>query len=86
MLNPSAYWFPAKRYGWGWGLPQKWQGWVVLAMFLVLVVAGVFVFPPQARPIAFSIYIAVLVLLLLAVCYAKGEPPCWRWGNGGSSK
>jgi hypothetical protein len=21
-------WFPAKRYGWGWGLPCCWQGWV----------------------------------------------------------
>jgi hypothetical protein len=20
------FWFPAKRYGWGWGLPVKWQG------------------------------------------------------------
>jgi hypothetical protein len=27
----SRYWFPAKRYGWGWGLPVTWQGWAVLA-------------------------------------------------------
>ena len=20
MLEPDRYWFPAKRYGWGWGL------------------------------------------------------------------
>lgn len=26
------YWFPAKRFGWGWGLPSAWQGWVVLLL------------------------------------------------------
>jgi len=29
-------WFPAKRYGWGWGLPCAWQGWVVDGIFLIL--------------------------------------------------
>jgi hypothetical protein len=24
--NDKTYWFPAKRYGWGWGLPTVWQG------------------------------------------------------------
>ena len=28
------YWFPAKRYGWGWGLPGTWQGWLVVAAFV----------------------------------------------------
>ena len=23
------YWFPAKSYGFGWGLPITWQGWLV---------------------------------------------------------
>lgn len=30
--NGKKIWFPAKRYGWGWGLPVTWQGWVVLQM------------------------------------------------------
>jgi hypothetical protein len=30
------YWFPAKRYGWGWGFPVTWQGWLALAVFLGL--------------------------------------------------
>ncbi|HTS17465.1 MAG TPA: hypothetical protein VMP11_07825 [Verrucomicrobiae bacterium] len=28
--NDKRVWFRAKRYGWGWGLPCAWQGWVVL--------------------------------------------------------
>jgi hypothetical protein len=35
-----TYWFPAKRRGWGWGPPNSWQGWVVLAAFFALLAAG----------------------------------------------
>jgi len=28
------FWFPAKRFGWGWGPPTKWRGWAVLAASL----------------------------------------------------
>ena len=34
----SDYWFPAKKYGLGWGLPIKKQGWFA---FLGLLTAGV---------------------------------------------
>ncbi len=30
MSVEKKYWFPAKRYGWGWGIPNVWQGWLVL--------------------------------------------------------
>ncbi len=33
MTNHLTYWFPAKRYRWGWGLPSVWQGWVVMGIF-----------------------------------------------------
>ena len=81
MRPESKYWFPAKRYGWGWGLPSTLQGWLVLAAFLGLVVAGAVVFPPTVSPVFYFVYIVVLGVLLLGVCRLKGEPPRWRWGN-----
>jgi hypothetical protein len=27
------------------------------------------------------LYVAVLCALLIGVCWLKGEPPRWRWGN-----
>ena len=30
---------------------------------------------------AFIAYVFVLTLLLIAVCWVKGEPPRWRWGG-----
>ena len=77
----KKFWFPAKRYGWGWGLPTVWQGWAVLVSFAVLLAVGALVFPPGHRQAAFIVYSTLLALLLVAVCWAKGEPPKWRWGG-----
>ena len=80
-MPPAAnYWFPAKRYGWGWGLPITWQGWFVMAIFFALLVAGLFLFPPLSAVVGFLVYVAVLSGLLIGVCWLKGEPPRWRWG------
>jgi len=46
-----------------------------------LLLAGVFLFPPTRDVVAFLIYTLVLCALLVAICYVKGEPPAWRWGN-----
>ncbi len=82
MEPPStAYWFPAKRYGLGWGLPQTWQGWVALAAYVVLMVALGRLWPPWAAPLAFAVGAALLTGGLLVICVAKGEPMRWRWGD-----
>ena len=75
------YWFPAKRYGWGWGPPRVWQGWVVLGVFFALLGLGLVVLSPSEHSMGCLIYTVVLVALLIAVCHAKGEPPRWRWGK-----
>jgi len=77
----SKYWFPAKTYGWGWGLPSSWQGWLVLAAFAALLLVGSFVFPPTTVLGPYLAYTAVLCILLVGVCWLKGESPRWRWGK-----
>lgn len=81
MNNESNYWFPAKRYGWGWGFPRTWQGWAVFVSFFVLLALGVVLFPPMATVVPFLIYSTALSVILVVICYLKGEPPAWRWGK-----
>jgi asparagine N-glycosylation enzyme membrane subunit Stt3 len=81
MADVKPYWFPAKRYGWGWGPPTAWQGWAVLVVFFLLLLLGAFFFLARQDVLAFVIYTAVLSAALVAVCYVKGEPPAWRWGD-----
>lgn len=81
MVDGKRYWFRAKRYGWGWGLPLTWEGWVVLVVFLLLVSLGSVFVSPVRHPGLHIGYVAGLGVVLLIVCYAKGEPTKWRWGN-----
>jgi hypothetical protein len=81
MQAKGSYWFPAKRYGWGWGFPITWQGWLVFAAFFALVLLGIYLFPPRQSLAAFLLYVIALTVLLVGVCWFKGEPPRWRWGN-----
>ena len=80
-MQQSSYWFPAKRYGWGWGLPRSWQGRVVLAAFFALLAASAYVFLPKHDVVAFLACAVGLTVVLVAICVVKGEPPAWRWGK-----
>jgi hypothetical protein len=80
MVPISQYWFPAKRYGWGWGFPVRWEGWATLIVYIVLLGLTCAWFPPARRPLGFALSVASLTLALVVVCWFKGEPPRWRWG------
>ena len=77
----KQYWFPAKTHGWGWGLPIRWQGWLVLLLFVVAAVAGRVLLFPAGTALSHLLYMGFWCALLLAVCWLKGEPPGWRWGK-----
>ncbi len=78
--EPKRYWFPAKRYGWGWGPPSTWQGWVVLLMWMAITIAVSPWLVMRSVPL-FILFQMVMVTGIIAICYAKGEPPSWRWGD-----
>ena len=80
MDDPRRYWFPAKRFGWGWGLPSAWQGWMVLVAFVVSLIISARGLLPQ-YPARFGLIVAITVGVFVVICYVKGEPPSWRWGN-----
>ena len=82
MTDSPRYWFPAKRYGFGWGFPTAWQGRVVLGLYVVLIAAAALLFDASAQPLRFAACASALTLVLLGICWSKGEPPRWRWGRG----
>jgi hypothetical protein len=81
--DPSSnrpIWFPAKRYGWGWGLPIAWQGWVVLIVWLLVMIAAGPLLVSRSRQL-FGGFAVLMLALLIAIAYARGERPRWRWGK-----
>lgn len=81
----KKYWFVAKSYGWGW-TPSSWQGWLVLAVFVVLIVLNFLRIDSASHSgsdtlINWVPQTLILVLVLVGVCYLTGEKPRFQWGN-----
>jgi hypothetical protein len=76
------YWFAVKLYGWGWGLPVRWQGWVVLSLYFASIYVGIRYLRPQDNVSGFLILLAISSAILIAIVAWKGEKPLgWRWGK-----
>ena len=80
VLRPPGIWFPAKRYGWGWGPPVTWQGWAVLLGWILFLVGGLLLLTPE-HPIGIVVFMVLMCALMFGICYVKGERPRWRWGG-----
>ena len=78
---PRRYWFRAKAYGWGWGLPLTWEGWAVLGLYACAMMGMMVSFPPQTHIAPFVIGVSAITGLLVLICWRTGETPNWRWGK-----
>jgi hypothetical protein len=81
--NPNRYWFKRKLYGWGW-VPVTLQGWMVVGLWVVAVALFARTLDENSSPqeVAFTCILPILFLtiLLIHICYKKGEKPRWQWG------
>ena len=73
LSHRSPYWFKAKRSGYGWGLPCSWQGWAFFVPWLLVCVLTVRELAVR-RHAVYTIALALETVLLVLVCYLKGEP------------
>jgi hypothetical protein len=80
QLDGKEIWFRAKSYGWGWGLPCAWQGWIVFIASLAIVAFGIVLAANGAFVAGFTCCL-LSIAGLVTLCFLKGEPPRWRWGK-----
>lgn len=77
-------WFRAKDYGWGW-TPVSWEGWLLIIFYVLYLVYFASIIPsnPTLSETIFYVLGRVVVptVILITVCYARGEKPEWRWGG-----
>jgi len=83
-IMPKKLWFKRKTYGYGW-VPASWQGWLVIAVWLALVLLFAFTIDERssAREVSFTFILPIVLLTttLIGVCYKTGEKPRWQWGK-----
>lgn len=81
-MEELSFWFPAKRFGWGWGPPRRWQGWAVLLFWLATLILGIVcLLSYHVRPLGVFGYVLLMTAVLFLICYIKGEPLRWRNGE-----
>jgi hypothetical protein len=78
--NPEGYWFKRKLYGWGW-TPARWQGWVVIAIGLTIMIVGVKITEADDAPGAALLGLLLMLAIIFFFGYKKGEKPKWQWGK-----
>ncbi len=78
-------WFRRKRYGWGW-YPISWEGWLIIVVYILALVSNFTTIDATQHSnsdtlINFAPRFIILTLILILICYKKGEKPKWSWGN-----
>lgn len=78
-------WFKSKNYGYGWR-PATWQGWLILILFLILILANFFRIDAINHSISdllanFIPQTVIMILALALISSITGEKAHWRWGN-----
>lgn len=80
LLFEKGPWFRAKRYGYGAGLPFKWQGWVLMLAHMALIIGLAIAL--GERPMVALPLILLASFAPLPVYAAKTEGGWkWRWGG-----
>lgn len=76
----DGFWFAPKRYGYGAGLPIAWQGWLILAVYFVLVVSAAALLMPNIWAIA-AVVIPATAILIVVSAQTTRSGWRWRWGK-----
>lgn len=82
-MKDNKLWFKARRFGFGW-YPATWEGFVVIGVYLIVLIALFWGVPDDAPLIVIwprMLILGMATILLIAISYKKGEKPGWRWGG-----
>jgi hypothetical protein len=73
-------WFRAKKFGYGAGLPFKWQGWAILA-FYVLAMTGLGLLADNntAMPTIATVALMLCVTGIFVAIVRKRTEGGWKW-------
>lgn len=77
MNNDDGAWFLPKAFGYGAGLPIRWQGWALLGLYMLVVFSAAF-FVKKHSLVGFFAILIVATAVMLPICAAKTRGG-WHW-------
>lgn len=73
-------WFRAKKFGYGAGLPFKWQGWAVLGLYVLAMTGlGLLADNNDAMPTIATVALMLFVTGIFLVIVRKRTEGGWKW-------
>jgi hypothetical protein len=73
-------WFRAKKFGYGAGLPFKWQGWAVLGLYVLAMTGlGLLADNNDAMPTIATIALMLFVTGIFLLIVRKRTEGGWKW-------
>ncbi len=78
-MSDEHEWFAPKRYGYGAGVPIRWQGWALCISYVLLCVCAALLF---ARELLVMVALLVPLTATLIVITARTTRGGWRWRWG----
>lgn len=80
LLLEKGPWFRAKKFGYGAGLPFKWQGWVLLGVY-ILAMAGLGVIADKngAMPTIATVALMLMVTAIFLFVVRSRTEGGWKW-------
>ncbi len=78
-MSDGPEWFAPKRFGYGAGLPIRWQGWALTIAFVGLVIALGAAF--RDKPETLLAALAPFTIAFIVIC-ARTTRGGWRWRWG----
>jgi hypothetical protein len=72
-------WFRAKRFGYGAGLPFKWQGWILLLSHMAAIIGMSLAL--AERPLVMLPLVLIVALAPMPIYAARTEGG-WKWRSG----
>ena len=80
LFLEKSPWFRAKRFGYGAGLPFKWQGWVTLAVYLLAMTGlGLLADNDQAIPTFVTVALMLIVTGIFTIIVRNHTEGGWKW-------
>lgn len=79
-------WFIQKKYGYGWGLPARWQGWVVVVLYFVFILYLFVRIDTSSHSVSdtllnFIPWVIVASVVLFFIARITSGKPKWRRGK-----
>lgn len=75
-MSDDPEWFAQKRFGYGSGMPISWQGWLVLAVYLGIVIGASLLLPHKPWALVGILIPATATFIVITAKTTRGG---WRW-------